>query len=73
MTLSSETVTLMAHTFIGADEAEVRAIVHDPLVAYLRADIELSLAKLARSGGLNVDLDLGGYRGRQADPRRHGV
>ena len=49
-------VTLMAHTFIGADPAEVRAIVHDPLVAYLRAHIEL-FAKLARSGGLNVDLD----------------
>jgi natural product biosynthesis luciferase-like monooxygenase protein len=49
-------VTLMAHTFIGADPAQVRTIVHDPLVAYLRAHIEL-FAKLARSGGLNVDLD----------------
>jgi len=50
-------VTLMVHTFIGSDPAQVRATVHDPLVAYLRSHIEL-FAKLARSNDLKIDLNL---------------
>ncbi|MGB6222957.1 type I polyketide synthase [Haloferula sp.] len=34
---SSGQVTLMLHTYVGADEAEVRRIAEGPLLAYLRA------------------------------------
>jgi natural product biosynthesis luciferase-like monooxygenase protein len=49
-------VTVMLHTFIGTDPAQVQRTVHDPLVRYLRAHIEL-FAKLARSTDLKINLD----------------
>ncbi|MBD0423932.1 LLM class flavin-dependent oxidoreductase [Streptomyces sp. TRM S81-3] len=35
------TVTLMLHTFVGGTDAEVRAVVRDPFMAYLLSSIDL--------------------------------
>lgn len=34
-------ITLMLHTFVGDDLAEVRRIVHDPFIAYLESSVDL--------------------------------
>jgi natural product biosynthesis luciferase-like monooxygenase protein len=49
-------VTAMVHTFIGKDTDDVRAMVREPLTAYLRAHISL-YEKLARSTDLSIDPD----------------
>jgi natural product biosynthesis luciferase-like monooxygenase protein len=47
-------VTLMLHTFVGDDEARVRAAVHEPLARYLRSSVSL-FAPFAAALGLDVD------------------
>jgi natural product biosynthesis luciferase-like monooxygenase protein/amino acid adenylation domain-containing protein len=42
-------VTLMVHTFVGASPEEVRALVRDPFIAYLRSSADLM--QLARTVG----------------------
>ncbi|MGB3442823.1 MAG: MupA/Atu3671 family FMN-dependent luciferase-like monooxygenase [Actinophytocola sp.] len=53
---ADHTVTAMVHTFIGKDTDDVRAMVREPLTAYLRAHINL-YEKLARSTDLSIDPD----------------
>jgi natural product biosynthesis luciferase-like monooxygenase protein len=49
------TVTLMTHTFLGADLAQVRQDVTEPFCQYLKTHYEL-LESLAKGMGLNVSL-----------------
>ncbi len=58
-------VTLMLHTFIGADDAEVKAIVRAPMIAYLRTSIGLIKQHVgafptlrSRPGADGADIDL---------------
>lgn len=53
---SSGTVTIMAHTFLGADAAQVKATVTGPFGDYLRTHYHL-LEGLARSMGLDIALE----------------
>ncbi|MFI7503307.1 MupA/Atu3671 family FMN-dependent luciferase-like monooxygenase [Streptomyces sp. NPDC049687] len=48
-------VTLMLHTFVGADEAAVRETVRPALQRYLRSHIDL-FERLVRSQGVDIDL-----------------
>ncbi|MFI8997462.1 MupA/Atu3671 family FMN-dependent luciferase-like monooxygenase [Streptomyces sp. NPDC053542] len=47
-------VVLMVHTFLGADEDEVRQLVRDPLKAYLRSSLGLLLGS-GTAGARRVD------------------
>jgi natural product biosynthesis luciferase-like monooxygenase protein len=49
------TVTVMLHTFVGSDEAQVRELVREPFCSYLKANFGL-LEGLARSRGQKIDL-----------------
>ncbi len=51
---SSRTVALMLHTFIGTDPAEVRQIVHEPMISYLRSNLDLH-AQLAKNRKSEID------------------
>lgn len=53
---SSGTVTIMVHTFLGADADEVKANVKGPFSEYLRTHYHL-LEGLARSMGLDIALE----------------
>jgi natural product biosynthesis luciferase-like monooxygenase protein len=56
-------VSLMLHTFVGPDEAEVRATVRAPMVQYLRSSMNLvkqyawSFPAFKRREGMNASLD----------------
>jgi natural product biosynthesis luciferase-like monooxygenase protein len=49
-------VTLMAHTFIGDDVEEVRRVVREPMIRYLRGAVGL-VSRFARSLDLQFDPD----------------
>lgn len=52
-------VTVMVHTFVGEDDAEVRAVAGPPLHAYLRSAVQLDMkAARARDGGEAYDDEL---------------
>lgn len=62
------TITLMLHTFVGSDDAEVRELVREPMKDYLRASMKLVLGfawtfpAFKRPGGPDStpdDIDLG--------------
>ncbi|RJS17716.1 non-ribosomal peptide synthetase [Corallococcus sp. H22C18031201] len=48
-------VTLMLHTFLGRDAAEVRAAVREPLMSYFRSSVDI-FGNLVASQGLQVDV-----------------
>lgn len=48
-------VTLMVHSYVGADPTSVRALVRPPLERYLRSHIDL-FEKLVRSRGMDINL-----------------
>tara|TARA_Y100000589_G_scaffold34817_2_gene29196 strand:- start:398 stop:1435 length:1038 start_codon:yes stop_codon:yes gene_type:complete len=50
------TVSLMVHTFLGADEEEVKRDIREPFGAYLKTHYGL-LEQLAKGMGLDVSLD----------------
>ncbi|GLL02118.1 MupA/Atu3671 family FMN-dependent luciferase-like monooxygenase [Dactylosporangium matsuzakiense] len=47
-------VTLMLHTFLGADTNEVRALVHEPLSRYLRSSLDLTVSDRNQEGRLDA-------------------